>query len=61
IDKSGAWYAYKGDKIGQGKANVCKFLTENKEMADEIEKLIRDKELGGLVPVSESAEGTDTV
>ena len=54
IDKSGAWYAYKGDKIGQGKANVCKLLNDNKPMADEIEALIRAKELAGLTPVDES-------
>jgi recombination protein RecA len=56
IDKSGAWYAYKGDKIGQGKANVCKFLNENKSMADEIEASIRAKELAGLTPVAESLD-----
>ncbi len=54
IDKSGAWYAYKGDKIGQGKANVCKLLNDNKPMADEIEALIRAKELSGLTPEAES-------
>tara|TARA_B100000780_G_scaffold35803_1_gene22338 strand:+ start:2531 stop:3598 length:1068 start_codon:yes stop_codon:yes gene_type:complete len=54
IDKSGAWYAYKGDKIGQGKANVCKLLNDNKPMADEIEALIRAKELAGLTPEAES-------
>ena len=36
IDKSGAWYAYKGDKIGQGKANASKFLEENAAVAKEI-------------------------
>ena len=41
IDKSGAWYAYNGDRIGQGKENVRKFLKENKEIADEIEGKIR--------------------
>ena len=56
IDKSGAWYAYKGDKIGQGKANVCKFLNDNQPMADEIEALIRAKELAGLTPVDESSK-----
>ena len=56
IDKSGAWYAYKGDKMGQGKANVCKFLEENTSIAEEIEALIREKELGGLTPQSESSE-----
>jgi len=43
IEKSGAWYSYKGDKIGQGKANASKFLGENKAMADEIEGLLRAK------------------
>ena len=56
IDKSGAWYAYKGDKMGQGKANVCKFLGENKSIADEIEALIKEKELGGLMPQNEASE-----
>ncbi len=56
IDKSGAWYAYKGDKMGQGKANVCKFLEENTSIAEEIEALIREKELGGLMPHSEPRE-----
>jgi len=42
IDKSGAWYAYKGEKIGQGKANAMKYLKENLASADEIEKTLRD-------------------
>lgn len=42
IDKSGAWYAYKGEKIGQGKANAMKYLKENIAAADEIEKSLRD-------------------
>jgi recombination protein RecA len=41
IDKSGAWYAYNGDKIGQGKDNTRKFLKEHPEMAQEIEAKIR--------------------
>lgn len=41
IDKSGAWYAYKGDKIGQGKKNAAEFLAENPEISDEIESAIR--------------------
>ena len=43
VDKSGAWYAYKGDKIGQGKANAAKFLSENPEIAAEIEGAIREQ------------------
>jgi recombination protein RecA len=41
IEKSGAWYAYKGDKIGQGKKNVSQYLEENPEIATEIETQIR--------------------
>jgi len=42
IEKAGAWYSYKGEKIGQGKANASNFLKENKPMAVEIEKILRD-------------------
>lgn len=41
IDKAGAWYAYKGNKIGQGKANAMKFLQENTAIAQEIEAELR--------------------
>ena len=50
IAKSGAWYAYKGNKIGQGKANVGIYLTENPEIAAEIEAIIREKEMGIPAP-----------
>ena len=46
IDKSGAWYAYKGDKIGQGKANASKYLEENTAIAKEIEDQIRHQMMG---------------
>lgn len=42
IDKSGAWYAYNGEKIGQGKENVKYYLKENPELRDEIENKIRN-------------------
>ena len=56
VDKSGAWYAYKGNKIGQGKANVGVYLTENPEVAAEIEALIREKELSHLAPVKDQPQ-----
>jgi recombination protein RecA len=43
VDKSGAWYAYQGEKIGQGKDNAREFLREHPEMATEIEAQIREK------------------
>jgi recombination protein RecA len=42
IDKSGAWYAYGGNKIGQGKANAAQYLADNPAIAQEIEGMIRD-------------------
>jgi len=50
VDKAGAWYAYDGNKIGQGKANAAKYLEENPEVASEIEGLIRDKLMPKLKP-----------
>ena len=57
VDKSGAWYAYKGDKIGQGKANAAKFLVENSAIADEIEGEIRRQTMG--IPSDESKVAAD--
>ena len=42
VEKSGAWYSYKGSKIGQGKANSIRFMKENTHISDEIEKQLRD-------------------
>ena len=50
VDKSGSWYAYKGDKIGQGKANAANFLEENAEIAKEIEDRIRAELLSKAEP-----------
>ncbi|MBW7862068.1 MAG: DNA recombination/repair protein RecA, partial [Rhodocyclaceae bacterium] len=41
VEKSGSWYAYNGDKIGQGKDNVREFLRQNPALAREIENRIR--------------------
>ena len=42
VQKSGAWYAYKGSKIGQGKNNVVRYFEENPTIAAEIDKQVRD-------------------
>ncbi|MCO5977567.1 recombinase RecA [Ideonella oryzae] len=42
VDKAGAWYAYNGEKIGQGKDNCREFLRENPELAREIENKVRE-------------------
>jgi len=61
IDKAGAWYAYKGDKIGQGKANACDYLKENQTVRDEIEAAIRQQLLAAPVvsPASEEVVEAD--
>ena len=43
VEKAGAWYAYKGEKIGQGRENAKIFLEQNPKAAEEIEKTIRDQ------------------
>ena len=53
VEKSGAWYAYKGEKIGQGKENAKLFLEQNPKAAAEIEMAIREK--AGLI--SKKIEG----
>ena len=42
IEKSGSWFSYKGEKVGQGRENVKAYLTEHPDMMDEVEKKIRD-------------------
>jgi recombination protein RecA len=53
VEKSGAWYSYKGSRIGQGKDNARTFLQQNKEIAREIEEQIRAK----LLPVKQPRNG----
>jgi len=52
IEKSGAWYSYKGEKLGQGRENAKRFLQDNPDLMKEIEKLLREK----LGVVSQSEE-----
>ncbi len=52
VDKAGAWYSYKGDRIGQGKDNARQFLRDNPEIAEEIETVLREK----LLPQKKQAE-----
>ena len=47
VEKSGAWYSYRGDRIGQGKSNACEYLREHPGIATEIDTQLRAKLLGG--------------
>lgn len=64
LDKSGAWYAYNGEKIGQGRDNAREFLRENSGLAVEIENKVRDSlgiallpTVGGDAPEAKAAKG----
>ena len=60
IVKSGAWYSYKGQRIGQGRDNARKYLEDNPEIFDEIEKILREEFLNGeAVPVDTESESDD--
>mgnify|MGYP001221583088 CR=1 FL=1 len=58
VDKSGAWYAYKGDKIGQGKDNAREYLKSNPAIAQEIEARIREA-VGVAAPLPAAAAEAD--
>ncbi|WP_176709990.1 recombinase RecA [Streptomyces sp. Wb2n-11] len=56
VRKAGAWYTYEGDQLGQGKENARNFLKDNPDLADEIEKKIKEKLGVGVKPVVPGAE-----
>ncbi|MCD9495890.1 recombinase RecA [Photobacterium carnosum] len=56
VEKAGAWYSYQGNKIGQGKANSCKYLVENPAIAAEIEKKLRDLLLAPVVAETDTKD-----
>jgi recombination protein RecA len=66
VKKSGAWYTYEGEQLGQGKENSRKFLIENPKIADEIEKKIKTKLGIGVpravadLPIDEVTEATSS-
>jgi recombination protein RecA len=54
VEKSGAWYSFDGERMGQGRENVKKFLGENRDMRDRIADLVREKT--GLKKIREEVE-----
>lgn len=62
INKSGAWYAYNGDKIGQGRENSKKFLKEHEEIVREVESKVREHYnlAGGTAPCGEKKEPAES-
>ena len=55
MEKTGAWYSYKGDRLGQGKDNVRQFLKENPDIGTELEAAIRAATLPTAPPVEDDA------
>ena len=60
VEKSGSWFSYNSERLGQGRENAKLFLIENPEIADQIEEAIREN--AGLVAdvISEPAEEAET-
>jgi recombination protein RecA len=58
VRKSGAWYTYEGDQLGQGKENARAFIRDNPELADDIERRIKEK-LGIGQPIIDVTDVTD--
>ena len=58
VRKSGAWYTYEGDQLGQGKENARNFLRDNPGLADELERKIKAKL--GVGPGAPEPSGTDS-
>lgn len=57
LEKTGTWYSYRGERLGQGRENVKKLLKENKELAEQLEQDIRRKV--GLLPEPEGAKAEE--
>ncbi len=60
VRKAGAWYTYEGDQLGQGKENARSFLRDNPDLAEEIERKIKEK-LGAAGKPAESTDAADPV
>jgi recombination protein RecA len=56
VQKSGSWYSYNNDRIGQGKENVREFLRDNRDIAEQLDRQIRD-EVFGSRQLDQEAEG----
>ena len=59
IEKSGAWFYYDGDRLGQGKENVRKLIESNAELMDKLEALVREKAKSALLDEDGSLEGDE--
>ncbi len=56
IQKSGSWFSYNGNKLGQGRDSIKQLIEDNPELSDELEKKIKEKLLTAESPVKEEKE-----
>lgn len=61
LGKSGSWYSFDGNKIGQGRENVKRFLADNPELVEELEKRIKDEVFSDLADAEEEKELADII
>lgn len=61
VDKSGSWYSYKGNRIGQGRENVKNYLNENPAIIDEVEKELIDQFIASKIKIKPEANEKPTV
>jgi recombination protein RecA len=61
VDKTGAWYSFNKERIGQGKDNARQFLKDNPDIAAEIEKRIREKAVSAMRAASGDAEAEESM
>ena len=59
VEKSGSWYIYNGEKLGQGEANARQYLKDNPEVSTQIEAKLKEIFLGPVAPVKKSEEAAD--
>ena len=59
IHKSGAWFSYEDQRIGQGRENARQYLRDNPDVADEIEKILREEALSPVSTKSAEAPSSD--
>ena len=61
VEKSGAWYSYNNQRIGQGRENAKLFLNENKNTSDEIEKILRSDNTNQETETEDTGSGSEDI
>ena len=61
VEKGGSWFSYEGSRLGQGRENAKKFLEDNPELLEEIEKKVKEKrdQISGMISDELDDDGND--